>query len=142
MNNNKKYLLLLFLLLIAAGVWYFYPQPKTVNQKDFTEQGQTEISAGNIVMKVWDNEAEDGDTIQVFFNGKMIADTLGILNNPAEYKLGTLSAGAYWIGVKAINEGTTSPASASVSLSDGKVEKEFIMAAWVDSAASWKVIVK
>ena len=71
-----------------------------------------------------------------------IADTLGILNNPAEYKVGTLSAGEYWIGVKAINEGTTSPASASVSLGDDKVEKEFIMAAWVDSAASWKVIVK
>lgn len=142
MNNKKRILLLLLLLLIAAGVWYFYPQKKTVNQEDFTEQGQTEISAGNITMKVWDNEAEDGDTIQVFFKGKMMADTLAILNNPVEYKLGTLSAGEYWIGVKAINEGTNSPASASVSLSDGKIEKEFIMDAWIDSAASWKVIVK
>ena len=142
MNNKKKILLLLLLLLIAIGVWYFYPQKKTVKQEDFTEQGQTEISAGNIVMKVWDNEAEDGDTIQVFFKGKMIADTLSILNNPVEYKLGTLSAGEYWIGVKAINEGMSAPASASVSLSDGKVEKEFVMDAWIDSAASWKVIVK
>lgn len=142
MNNKKRILLLLLLLLIAAGVWYFYPQKKIVKQEDFTEQGQTEISAGNITMKVWDNEAEDGDTIQVFFKEKMIADTLAILNNPVEYKLGTLSAGEYWIGVKAINEGANSPASASVSLSDGKIEKEFIMDAWIDSAASWKVIVK
>jgi hypothetical protein len=142
MSNKKRILLLLLLLLIAAAVWYFYPQKKMVKQEDFTEQGQIEISAGNITMKVWDNEAEDGDTIQVFFKGKMIADTLAILNNPVEYKLGTLSAGEYWIGVKAINEGTNSPASASVSLNDGTVEKEFIMDAWVDSAASWKVIVK
>lgn len=142
MSNKKRILLLLLLLLIAAAAWYFYPQKKMVKQEDFTEQGQIEISAGNITMKVWDNEAEDGDTIQVFFKGKMIADTLAILNNPVEYKLGTLSAGEYWIGVKAINEGTNSPASASVSLNDGTVEKEFIMDAWVDSAASWKVIVK
>ena len=46
------------------------------------------------------------------------------------------------LGVKAINEGMTSPASAYVSLSDGKNKKEFSMNAWIDSAASWKVIVK
>lgn len=141
-NNKRKILLLLLLLLISAGVWYFYFQNKKVKMEEFTQQGETEISAGNIVMKVWDSEAEDGDTIQVYFNGKMIADTLGILNTANEYKLGHLSAGEYWIGVKAINEGFNSPASASVSLNDGTTEKDFIMAAWIDSAASWKVIVK
>lgn len=143
MNNKKKRVLLLLLLLfIAAGVWYFYSQKGAVNQEDFTQQGETEISAGNIVMKVWDNEAEDGDTIQVYFKRKMLADTLAILNTPNEYKLGHLSAGEYWIGVKALAEGLNSPASVSVSLSDGKQEKEFIMDAWIDSSASWKVIVK
>lgn len=108
----------------------------------FTQQGQTEIQSGNIVMKVWDNDAEDGDSIQVYFEGKLIADSLAILNTPIEYKLGNLSAGDYFIGVKAINEGMTSPASAYVSLSDGKNKKEFSMNARIDSAASWKVIVK
>ena len=58
------------------------------------------------------------------------------------YKLGKLPAGEYWLGVKAINEGVNSPASASISLNDGKTEKEFSMNAWIDSAASWKVILK
>ena len=142
MNKRKRFLILLLLLLIGAGVYYFYPKTKEEKQENFTQQGETEINAGNIIMKVWDHEAEDGDTIQVYFTGKMIADTLGILNAPAEYKLGKLSAGEYWIGVKAINEGSTSPASAYISLSDGTVEKEFSMDAWKDSAASWKIIVK
>lgn len=142
MNNKKTFLLLLILLLIALGVWYFYPGNKKMPLSTFTQQGQTEIQSGNIVMNVWDNDAEDGDSIQVYFQGKLIADSLAILNTPIEYKLGNLSAGEYFIGVKVINEGMSSPASAYVSLSDGKNEKGFSMNAWIDSAASWKVIVK
>jgi hypothetical protein len=47
-----------------------------------------------------------------------------------------------WLGVKAISEGMASPASAHIILSNGKVKKEFNMDAWIDSAVSWKVIVK
>ena len=142
MNNKKKLLGLLILLLIAIGIWYFYPSTKKIPLLSFTQQGQTEIQAGNIIMKVWDNDAEDGDSIQVYFKGNMIADSLAILNTPIEYKLGNLSAGEYFIGVKAISEGMFSPASAYVSLSDGKNKKEFSMDAWIDSASSWKIIVK
>ncbi len=141
-NRNKFLLVILLLALIAMTVYYFSKKNKKINLTDFTQQGQTELSAGNIVMKVWDHDAEDGDSIQVFFEGNMIADSLGILNTPVEYKLGKLSAGEYWLGVKAINEGMSSPASAHISLTDGKTEKEFSMDAWIDSAASWKVIIK
>ncbi len=134
--------MILLLALIAIAVYYFSKKNKKINSLDFTQQGQTELSAGTIVMKVWDHDAEDGDSIQVFFEGKMIADSLAILNNPVEYKLGKLSSGEYLIGVKAINEGMASPASAHISLNDGKIQKEFSMDAWIDSAASWKVILK
>ena len=143
MQNKRKYLVaILVLIVIAFLAYYFYPKSKSYNQATFTQQGQTELSAGNITMKVWDHDAEDGDSVQVFFEGKMIADSLGILNDPIAYKLGDLSAGEYWLGVKAINEGMFSPASAHISLSDGKLEKEFSMDAWKDSAASWKIIIK
>jgi hypothetical protein len=141
-NRNKFLLMILLLALIAIAVYYFSKKNKKINSLDFTQQGQTELSAGTIVMKVWDHDAEDGDSIQVFFEGKMIADSLAILNNPVEYKLGKLSSGEYLIGVKAINEGMASPASAHISLNDGKIQKEFSMDAWIDSAASWKVILK
>ena len=142
MKKKKAFILVFLLLLISVATYYFVTAEKKISQENFTQQGQTELGAGKISMKVWDNEAEDGDTIQVFFNGKMIADTLAILNTPIEYKLGNLTKGEYWIGVKAINEGSSAPASSSVSLSNGLTEKEFVMDAWVDSAASWKVIIK
>ena len=143
MKKNRKYLLIILLIILVSILGYFFfPKTKNISQLDFKQQGQTELSAGSIVMKVWDHDAEDGDSIQVFFEGKMIADSLGILNTPVEYKLGKLSAGEYFLGVKAINEGTSSPASAHITLNDGKIEREFNMDAWIDSAASWKVIIK
>lgn len=151
MDKRKKYLLLLLLLIaVAAGVWYFYPKKNELKPEVFTEQGQTEMLAGDIILSVWDQNAEDGDTIQVFFKGKMIADSLAILNTPVEYNLGRLPPGAYWIGIKAINEGSTPPASAYIRLnrsgattSDTLPDKVSLsMDAWIDSAASWKLIVK
>ena len=144
MQKRNKYLLLLVLITMIAFLGYkFFPKSKRVNSfSNFKQQGQTELSAGNIVMKVWDHDAEDGDSIQVFFDGNMIADSLGILSNAVEYRLGKLSPGEYFLGVKAISEGMASPASAHISLYDGKTEKEFTMDAWIDSAASWKVILK
>ena len=150
MNNKRKFLLLLLLLFVGVGVWYFYPKKIDNKSKVFTEQGKTEILAGDIILSVFDQSAEDGDTIQLFFKGKMIADSLEILNAPVDFNLGRLSPGEYWIGVKAINEGSTSPASAYIRLnrsgattSDTLPDKvSFSMDAWVDSAASWKLIVK
>lgn len=141
-NRNNYLFIFLLIILLSALVYYFFPKNKKRDLQNFTQQGQTELNAGTIVMKVWDHDAEDGDIIQVFFEGKIIADSLAILNDPVEYKLGKLSAGEYWLGVKAINEGMVSPASAHISLNDGKTVKEFSMDAWKDSAASWKVIVK
>ena len=142
-NNLKKPLVILLIIaLIFCVGYYFFTRTTYKKQLKFTQQGQTEIHAGKIVMKVWDHDAEDGDTVQVFFEGKIIADSLAILNTPVEYKLGELSAGEYLLGVNAISEGMTSPASAHISLNDGKVEKEFNMDALIDSAASWKIIVK
>ncbi|MEP6700031.1 MAG: hypothetical protein ABJA85_01895 [Bacteroidota bacterium] len=153
MNKRNRNLLLLLLLLLAGGAaWYFYTGKKQLKKVDFTQQGQTEIKTGDIVMRVWDHDAEDGDSVQVFFEGKMIADSLGILNEPVEYNLGKLAAGEYMIGVKAINEGSTSPASAYIRIINKSDPArypvnaenlvEFSMDAWIDSAASWKLIVK
>ena len=142
MNKSKRNVLLLILLLLVAGSFYYYTFYKKPVNIVFKEQGKTELSAGKITMKVYDHDAEDGDSIQVYFQNKMIADSLGILNTPVSYNLGNLSAGEYRIGVTAINEGMSSPASAYIVLSDGKTEKEFSMDAWKDSAAGWKVTIK
>lgn len=143
-KKRKWLLLLLLLLLLLAGGTTTWVVIRSAAPKFpyAVAQGETEILAGNIVMKVWDSEAEDGDVIKVFFNGKLMADELAILNTPVEYKLGWLSPGEYTMIVGAINEGANAPASVHVSLSNGTNEWEFGMDATLITAASWKVTVK
>jgi len=144
-KKRKRLLLLLLLLLLFAGggttTWVVI-RSATPKLPYSVEQGEVDILAGNIVMKVWDSEAEDGDVIQVYFNGKLLADELAILNTPVEYKLGWLSPGEYTMIVSALNEGASAPASVHVSLGDGTNEKEFSMDATLITAAAWKVTVK
>lgn len=148
MNKRRRNILLFLLLfLAAAGIWYFYPAKKKGPLKGFVEQGATEVEAGRLILRVWDYYVEDGDMVQVYFNGELLQDSLEILNKPVEYKLGKLKKGEYWVGIKAISEGGSSPASAYISVSADKADttgttREFSMDAWVDSAASWKLIVK
>lgn len=138
---RKLLLFLLLLIVLAACIWYLY-KPESVDEKDFTEQGQTTVKAGKLSFKVWDNEAEDGDTIAIYFRGKLIKNKLAIRNKPDTFQLGTLGTGEYLIGVKAISEGSSSPATATISITNGNEEKEFEMNAIIDSAAAWRIIIQ
>ncbi len=140
--QRKRNILLLLLLLVMVIILllYFFKSPKT-KPTVFILQGQTILQAGEVGMKIWDNNTEDGDTVAVYLNGKLIADSVAILYQPRILPLGKLTTGEHILGVKAINMGMVAPASASISLTDEKGTHEFVMDAWIDSAASWKIIV-
>ncbi|MEO7046345.1 MAG: hypothetical protein ABI091_13630 [Ferruginibacter sp.] len=141
MNKKKNILLILLLLLIIiVAIFLFFKKKKTTEH--FTLQGQTEIGAGKISLKVWDDNTEDGDSVIVFFNGKIVKDTLAIKYEPEIIQLGDVQPGEYKIGIKAINEGMSSPATAAIAVSNGKTEETFSMYATMDSAAAWNLIVK
>ncbi|MBA3674722.1 MAG: hypothetical protein H0W75_07160 [Chitinophagaceae bacterium] len=142
-NRNKYWLFILLIILLSAVGYYLFTKNKKLDPKNFTQQGQSELNAGKIGMKVWDYSAEDGDSIQVYFDGKLIADSLALLYEPVEYKLGNLSAGEHWIGVKAINQGWMGAASPHVRISNGRDSFDIDIEAWKDSVpSSWKVIIK
>lgn len=142
-NRNKYWLIILLIIFLSAVGYYFFTKNKKVDLKNFTQQGQTEIKGGTIAMKVWDYSAQDGDSVQVYFDGELIADSLALLYEPVEYTLGNLSAGEHWIGVKAINEGMMGAASPHVRISNGKDSFDIDIDAWKDSvSSSWKVIIK
>jgi hypothetical protein len=141
-KKNRNILLILLFIAILICVIYFFFLKKNEKPIPFKLQGQTEIGAGKLILKVWDDNAEDGDTVAVYFNGKLIKDTLAILNVPDSFLLGNIEKGIYEIGIKAINEGTVSPASAAIAVSNGTEERIFDMDATLDSAASWRLIVK
>lgn len=143
-KKRNKYLLIVLLIIILLLLGYYFITKNTkVNIKNFKQQGQTELKAGTIGMKIWDYSAEDGDSVKVYFDGKLIADSLELLYEPAEYKLGNLSAGEHWIGVKAINQGMMGAASPHVRISNGRDSFDIDIDAWIDSVpSSWKLVIK
>ena len=141
MKNRKTiFIIVMLLLALLASIWI--KKEKELPLPTFTLQGDTNIGAGDIELKIWDNNVEDGDTVAVYFKGKKVLDTLPLMYEKKTLKLGKLKKGEYVLGVSAISEGLNAPASCSMSLSNGNEEKEFIMDAWVDSAASWKIIIE
>jgi hypothetical protein len=144
MNKNKTFGIVALLLLIIAVIIYFFACNKTIKQKQISYilQGTTTINQGEIKLKIWDNNTEDGDSVKVFLDNKLIRDTLALLYQPLQLNFGKLSKGEHLLGVVAINEGITSPASASMSISNETETKDFEMNATKDSAASWKIIIQ
>lgn len=141
-KRRNRTLLLAVLLLLISSLVYFLCNRKSRDVLHATIQGETTLQAGNITMKVWDNNTEDGDTISIYFDEKLIKDSLLILNDPDTLPLGKLKPGEYLLKVKAISEGLSAPATASISLNNGKEEKEFVMNSYIDSSAAWKVIIQ
>jgi hypothetical protein len=140
--KNKRTLLVLLLLLIAALLacaWWFTKKEKKLN---YSLQGTTTINFGEIKLKIWDNNTEDGDSVKVYLDNKLIRDSIALLYEPLQLNFGKLSKGAHLLGVEAINEGSSSPASATIGLTNGTEKIEFEMNATKDSAASWKIFIK
>ena len=67
----------IILIVILLCILFCWKQcRKSEIMDNFTLQGKTEIPAGFIRLKVWDNDAEDGDTINVYFDGKLMEENL------------------------------------------------------------------
>lgn len=136
---KRKIAVITIILLLLGLLFYLKGCRKTDQLPEFTLQGETKISSGNIKIKVWDNNTEDDDTINVYFDGKLLKENVAIFNKPFVIELGNLSKGEYLLGVEAISEGIYSPASASLSLYNESEEQEFEMNATIKKTASWKI---
>ncbi len=140
-QTRNRLLIVLLVLLLTAAAFFYFRKSNVPARPEFHVQGSTDIPQGNITLKVWDNDTVDGDTVDVYFDNKLIAGKLGLTAQHASFALGELKTGEHTLGVKAVDEGISSPATCSVSLSNGTIQREFVMDAWIDSASSWKIIV-
>ncbi|GAB2831503.1 hypothetical protein [Ferruginibacter profundus] len=142
MKAKKRIGIIILLLLLIAAVMYFLCCRKKEPVIAYNLQGTTTLSYGDIKLSIWDNNTEDGDSVKVYLDDRLIRDTLGLLYEPVTLNFGKLTKGQHLLGVVAINEGSTSPASATIGLSNETEKQEFEMNATKDSAASWKIIIK
>ncbi len=145
-NNNRKKqisIILILLLLIGFGVWWTFFRLKAAPSVVFTTQGTTKITDNDPEIRIWDYSAIDGDTINVYFDDKLIFDHLGITDSQVVYKPGKLAKGMHYIGIKSINDGMMGSASPHLTIRAGKDSIDFDIDSYKDSASgSWGVEVQ
>ena len=132
--------LLLLLVFSVAFVWKRNYYSKDI-PPNFQLQDSTVITEGNMEIKIWDYSIIDGDTINVFFDGKKIFKKLLIVDTPVYYKPGIVKAGTHWIGIEALSEGSIGAATVHLELSNGKESYEFNIEARKNKPAYRLIIV-
>lgn len=87
---------------------------------NYTNQGTITVKNKSIKIGIFDNSEEDGDILNLFFNGNKILSNYEILNEPnIKYLNITLENGNNWIGIEPISEGSVGSCSATVTIDDG-----------------------
>ncbi|MFN8282334.1 MAG: hypothetical protein U0U67_03920 [Chitinophagales bacterium] len=116
------------LLLLAATISTSCKKDKTKVQTElpsnYSNQGTVIVKSKNISICIYDNSVEDGDIIDLLFNGNALINDYEILNTEKCFNV-TLENGNNWIGINVDNEGTNPPASVTVKIDDGVTEQEF-----------------
>lgn len=125
MKTTKSSIAVL-LILIVTCISTSCKKEKVQTQlpSNYTNQGTITVANKNISICVYDNSIEDGDIIDLIFNGKTLIRNYELKNAERCFNV-TLEKGDNWIGIIAINEGTNPPASVAVKVNDGVTEQEF-----------------
>ena len=106
---------------------YSYPGPgEPALQSHEKLVGSVTATAKQIILAVWDDAVEDGDTISISINNTSIAKNLLIKKRPQFINV-TLSPGANTILFKGENLGSIPPNTSVLEIIDGKNRKAFFL---------------
>ncbi|HUM53001.1 MAG TPA: hypothetical protein PK431_14350 [Chitinophagales bacterium] len=126
--KKLKIVVPMLLLILATTISTSCKKDKTKVQtqlpSNYTNQGTISVKSKNISICIYDNNTEDGDIVDLFFNGNALINNYEILNAEKCFTA-TLENGNNWIGINVDNEGTNPPASVTVKIDDGVTEQEF-----------------
>lgn len=90
-----------------------------------TSSGTITVKKTELTVSIWDNAAEDGDIITIIVNGEIVADNITIYNTPKNYTFFIDPIIKNYISFYAVNEGTSSPNTASGTIKDGFSTQSF-----------------
>jgi hypothetical protein len=75
------------------------------------------VNSRKITISFWDHGKEDGDIIDILLNGKVLRDGIVLTKAPQSFTV-NLQGGKNVFGVRAVNEGSISPNTATVKFSN------------------------
>lgn len=119
MKNKIKFLLPLLILVISIST--SCKKEKSVQTElpsNYTNEGTITVKSKDISICIFDNDAEDGDRVDLIFNGTTLARDYTLVNAEKCFDV-SLESGNNWIGVNILDEGTTSPATVTIKIKDG-----------------------
>lgn len=84
-----------------------------------TSKDLTDVTVGrrDVTITVWDHGNEDGDIINIYLNGKVLKSKLRLTKKKQVFRV-NLSGGQNRFEVEAVNEGSQSPNTATVEISN------------------------
>ena len=74
------------------------------------------VSRNIITVSVWDHSSVDGDRVDIFLNGRLIRHNIELRKQKINFNL-QIGRGANTLEVRALNEGSSSPNTASMEIS-------------------------
>ncbi len=98
---------------------YLPSQPSQPTASASSSQGLSDVTVGsrNVTVSFWDHGSEDGDRIDINLNGQPLRQNISLTKAKQSFNV-TLQSGTNQFGVKALNEGSASPNTASVEISN------------------------
>jgi hypothetical protein len=102
-----------------------YALPPLIAQRRKVEQGRLTVNAKELTLKLYDNGVVDGDTVTVYYNGKLIVDKKRLSTTPITINL-VLEENVtiHEIVLFAENLGTIAPNTALIVVTAGKKRYE------------------
>lgn len=84
-----------------------------------------EVKSTDLKVSLWDNAAEDGDIITIIINGVIVQNNVRIYKTPKTFSFTIDPSQTNYISFYAVNEGTSSPNTASGTIDDGRTSQSF-----------------
>ena len=110
--------------------------PKTVTQRKNVEQSHLEVNVKTINLKVYDNAIVDGDTVSIFYNGKILLTHQLLSEKGIELNIELdLTQSRHEITLFAENLGSIPPNTALVVITAGKKRYELFASASLEENA-------
>ncbi len=105
--------------------------PAYLNNRTVKTGKRVVINNETIDVLVWDDNAEDGDTISLFFNGEWILKEFGLKTKPHKLTITIDRNADNYLILYAHNEGLRPPNTAALTIQDGKSSKRIALSSGI-----------
>lgn len=139
----------ILIVLLASCMEEEYPRndfsiiPSSFLGRDNVDLGTVIISGNKVTIDVWDHGLVDGDVVSIYVNGKLYVDEeeLDDFQNRISFNVDLDFKGYNYVLLYAHNEGSISPNTCTIGISDGVESTSFVLESNLQTNGAVNVLV-